>query len=108
MGVFKRKNKDGEEGETWYVDHRDPTGKRIIKAVGPSKREAEAYLGKIKASIREERFFDIKKENRTTFKELLDAYIEFRMKTEKGGKYFNTSIKYFTGDNDKHEGVLRK
>ena len=41
MGVFKRRNKDGEEGETWYVDYRDPTGKRIIKAVGPSKREAQ-------------------------------------------------------------------
>jgi hypothetical protein len=30
------------------------------------------------------------------------------LKTEKRKKYFNTSIKYFTGDNDKHEGVLRK
>jgi len=67
MGVFKRKNKDGMEGEIWYVDYRDPTGKRIIKAVGPSKREAEAYLGKVKASIREGRFFDIKKENRVVF-----------------------------------------
>ncbi|OGQ13237.1 MAG: hypothetical protein A2026_13960 [Deltaproteobacteria bacterium RBG_19FT_COMBO_46_12] len=46
MGVFKRKNKDGEEGETWYVDYRDPTGKGIIKAVGPSKREAEAFARK--------------------------------------------------------------
>src|SRR4030042_899462 len=67
MGVFKRKNKDGEERETWYVDYRDPTGKRIIKAVGPSKREAQDYLSKIKASIREGRFFDIKKENRVIF-----------------------------------------
>jgi hypothetical protein len=55
MGVFKRKNKDGEEGETWYVDYRGPTGKRIIKAkaVGPSKREAQDYPGKIKSSTRE-------------------------------------------------------
>lgn len=91
MGVFKRKNKDGMEGETWYVDYYDPTGKRIIKAIGPSKREAEAYLGKVKSSIREGRFFDIKQENKTTFDELLDAYVE----KVKDQKYFNTSIKYF-------------
>jgi hypothetical protein len=75
MGVFKRKNKDGAEGETWYVDYRDPIGKRIIKAIGPKKREAEDYLGKMKASMREKRFFDIKKENRTTFKQLLEQYL---------------------------------
>jgi len=108
MGVFKRKNKDGKERETWYVDYRDPTGRRIIKAVGPSKREAEAFLGKIKGSIREGRFFDIKKENKTTFDKLLDHYIE----KMKGTKYFETSIKYFTGNNEKGEqeikGVLRE
>jgi integrase len=75
MGVFKRKNKDGTEGETWYVDYYDPIGKRVIRAVGPVKKEAEDYLGKMKASIREGRFFDIKKETRITFSELLDQYV---------------------------------
>lgn len=91
MGVFKRRNKEGEEGETWYVDYRDPTRKRIIKAIGPKKREAEDYLGKIKASIREGKFFDIKKENKTTFKVLLEAYEE----KVKDQKYYNTSVQYF-------------
>jgi integrase len=90
MGVFKRKNKNGEEGETWYVDYRDPTGKRIIKAIGP-KRDAEAHLGKVKAAIREGRFFDMKKENKTTFKKLLDSYIE----KAKEQKYYKTSIQFF-------------
>jgi integrase len=76
MGVFKRKNKAGAEGETWYVDYYDPSGKRIIKAISPSKKESEAYLGKIKASIREGRFFDVKRETKVTFNELLDAYVE--------------------------------
>ena len=40
MGIFKRKNKNGEEGDTWYADYRDPTGRRIIKAIG-SKKDAE-------------------------------------------------------------------
>jgi integrase len=90
MGVFKRKNKDGTEGEKWYVDYRDPTGKRIIKAIGP-KRETEAYLGKIKASIREGRFFDIKKENRVTFNELLDAYVE----KVKDTKFYHQTMRFF-------------
>lgn len=75
MGVFKRKSKDGVEGESWYVDYRDPNSKRIIKAIGP-KKDAEAYLGKMKAAIREGRFFDGKKENKTTFDELLKTYVE--------------------------------
>jgi integrase len=90
MGVFKRKNKDGIEGETWYVDYRDPNGKRIIKAVGP-KKDAEAYLGKVLAAIREGRFFDVKKENKTTFKELLDAYVE----KVKDQRFYQTSVSYF-------------
>jgi len=76
MAVFKRRNKDGEEGETWYVDYRDPTGKRVIKAVGPLKKEAEAFLGKVKGAIREGKFFDIKKPSVITFDQLLDAWIE--------------------------------
>src|SRR4030042_165577 len=91
MAVFKRKNKDGEEGETWYVDYRDPSGKRIIKAIGPSKREAQDYFGKLKASIREGRFFDIKKENRVTFNELLDAYIE----KVKDTKFYCQTMRFF-------------
>lgn len=91
MGVFKRKNRDGMEGETWYVDYRDPNGKRVIKAVGPAKKDAEAYLGKVKAAIREGRFFDVKKENKTTFKELLDAYVE----KVKDQRFYQTSVSYF-------------
>jgi len=90
MGVFKRKNRDGIEGETWYVDYRDPNGKRVIKAVGP-KKEAEAYLGNVRAAIREGRFFDVKKENKTTFKELLDAYVE----KVKDQRFYQTSVSYF-------------
>jgi integrase len=90
MGVFKRKNKDGIESEKWYVDYRDPNGKRIIKAVGP-KKDAEAYLGGIKKDIRDGRFFDVKVENKTTFKELLDAYVD-KVKEQ---RFYQTSVSYF-------------
>jgi integrase len=108
MGVFQRKNKEGAEGKSWYVDYYNPHGKRIIKRIGPRKKEAEDYLGKVKAAIREGRFFDIKKENKTTFDDLLNEYI----KKMEGTKYFETSIKYFTGNNVKGDqevkGILRE
>jgi integrase len=90
MGVFKRKDKKGVEGDTWYVDYRDPAGKRIIKAVGPKKKEAEDYLVKIKAAMCEGRFFDIKRETRLTFNELLDQYV---LKVQ-DQRFFKNSLSY--------------
>jgi integrase len=91
MGVFKRKINERVEGDTWYIDYRDPAGRRVIKAIGPSKREAEAYLGKIKAAIREQRYFDIKKDAKNTFNELLDTYIE-KVQDQKS---FKASTRYY-------------
>src|SRR4030042_5926194 len=91
MAVYQRKNKEGAEGKSWYVDYYDPHGKRIIKRIGPRKKEAEDYLGKVKGAIREGRFFDIKKENRITFNELLDAYIEKLKDT----KFYCQTMRFF-------------
>lgn len=90
MGVFKRKNKDRVKGDTWYVDFYDPRGRRVIKAIGPSKREAEAYLGKVRASIRERRFFDIKQESKVTFDELVNQYIP-KIQEQ---KFYQNSLRY--------------
>jgi predicted DNA-binding WGR domain protein len=60
------------------VDYRDPEGKRIMKCF-PKKADAEAYLGKVTAAKREERYydvFDVKKEAQVTFNELADRYVE--------------------------------
>ncbi len=44
MKIFKKRDK-------WWVDYSDPNGIRHRKPVGPSKREAEGELEKIRASI---------------------------------------------------------
>lgn len=49
MAVRKR-------GNTWVIDYR-ANGKRYTRAVGPNKRDAIGAEGKIKAQIREGRFF---------------------------------------------------
>jgi integrase len=100
VGLFKRKKKGGIESENWCVDYRDPNGKRIKKVIGPNKKDAEAYLGGIKKAIREGRFFDVKKENKTTFDELLDAYIE----KVREKKFYKTFLRYFTPVLKKHFG----
>ena len=64
MGVFKRKSKEGVEEERHGMSITDaPTGKRIIKAVGPSKREAASLPWEGQGvHPRGNDYFDIKKD----------------------------------------------
>lgn len=60
----------------WQIDCYDPRGKRVKKRF-PKKADGEAYLGKVVASIKEDRYKDIsdkKKASLTTFNELADRY----------------------------------
>jgi integrase len=68
MAVRKR-------GKTWVIDYR-VNGKKIVRAVGPYKRDAVAAEGKIKAQIREGRFFDCKPRIFTPLSELIQRYRE--------------------------------
>jgi integrase len=68
MAVRKR-------GNICRIDYR-VNGKRYIRVVGPSKREAIAAEGKIKAQIREGRFFDRKRIKETTLGELIRRYLD--------------------------------
>jgi len=62
-------------GESWQIDYTDPAGKRVRKCF-KKKREAEAELAKRVSLIAEGRYLDIKKDCRTTIKDLLDRYEE--------------------------------
>ena len=88
MGVFKR-------NKTWYVDYtvigKNKTKRRIREAVGSNKADAIARLGKVMAAVRENRFFDIKKEYNHTFDELVKKYKDaFKNQT-----YFRVSKKFY-------------
>ena len=60
-------------GDGWQADFY-AYGDRIRK-VFPTKKDATAYEGKIKASIRENRYFDIKREAFEIFRQLSDWYL---------------------------------
>ena len=78
MAIFQR-------GGVWYVDYYDGT-KRVKKAIGHTKTDATAYLGKIQGMKRENRLFDMKKDFLFIFDDLLEKYKEAMI----GQKYFKT------------------
>jgi integrase len=73
-------NKGGPEmavrkrGKTWVIDYR-VNGKRVVKAVGPQKRDAVAAEGKIKAQLREGRFFECNLQKRIPLGDLIEKYL---------------------------------
>jgi integrase len=80
MGVYNRNG-------IWYI--RTWRGrKEIRRAVGRSKRQAELYLGKIKAEIAEGKFLDPLKGNKITYGELLDRYLKEHSAVHKGAESY--------------------
>jgi hypothetical protein len=56
--------------KSYRIDYFDPNGKRIRKSF-KKKKDAEAELGKRVSLIAENRYLDIKKDYKTTLKELI-------------------------------------
>ena len=64
-----------KRGKTYQIDYFDPNGKRIRKSF-KKKKDAEAELGKRVSLIAEGRYLDVKKEYKTTLKEVIEKYEE--------------------------------
>ena len=86
MGVWKR-------GNSWYASwyEGEKGNKSQKKKAFKLKRDAVAYEGKMKAALRENRLFDIKKDYSYTFDELLERYI----KVHKNQKSFPAKKNHF-------------
>jgi integrase len=83
MGVYKK-------GLNWYVDFYT-NGQRKRERVGPSKREAELVLGKKKAEVRENRYFDVKKEKKIKFEVFAEEYLNYS-RTNKARRTYEKDI----------------
>lgn len=57
--------------EFWYK------GRRYRGGVGPNKKEAEIVLGKLRAQVRENRFFDVRKESNQRFDSMAKEYLKY-------------------------------
>jgi len=64
-----------KRGNSYQIDYFDPNGKRVRRSFA-KKKDAEAELGKRVSLIAENRYLDVKKDYKTTFKEILEKYEE--------------------------------
>ena len=64
-----------KRGNSYQIDYLDPHGKRVRLAF-KKKKDALAELGKRVSLIAEKRYLDVKKDYKTTFRELLHKYEE--------------------------------
>ena len=75
MGIFQRQ-------ENWYYDF-SSKGIRYREKVGPSKQLALLAMRKKQVEVAENRFLDIKREDRTKFKDFAQTYLEQYCKPNK-------------------------
>jgi integrase len=69
MGVYKRE-------ENWYIDFY-ACGRRIRQKVGPSKKLAEKILHKVKTTVVENKYLDIRKKAKVKFETLVTQYLDY-------------------------------
>jgi integrase len=90
-----------KRGSTYQIDYFDPTGKRVRKSF-KKRKEAVAELGKRVSLIAENRYLDVKKDYKTTLKELHRKYKEnYKHQSSFGNmkKYcLENYVKYFGED----------
>ena len=75
MAIFKKNN-------TWYIDYY-ANGRRKRESVGPSKELAKKVLQKRKVQIAENKYLDIKRDERIPFSEMARLYLEAYSKPNK-------------------------
>ena len=75
MGVFRK-------GKNWYIDYY-VKGRRKREKIGPSKKQAQIVLQKRKVQIAENRFLDVRKDEKILFKDMAKVYLEAYSKPNK-------------------------
>jgi integrase len=83
MGFYKK-------GDNWYIDFY-ADGQRKREMVGPSKREAELVLGKRKAAVRENKYFDVKKQKKIKLEVFAVEYMNYS-KTNKSIRTYEKDV----------------
>lgn len=75
MGIYRK-------GDDWYIDYY-AYGKRKREKIGPSKTLAENVLRKRKIEIAENKFLDVKRQNKIRFEDFSSTYLELHSKPNK-------------------------
>ena len=78
MAKVRKRTSSKTGNVSWQIDYFDPTGKRIRQSF-KKKKGAEAELGKRVSLIAENMYLDMKKDYKTTVKELREKYQKDRV-----------------------------
>ena len=99
MPVYEYK---GKKGTTYYIVY-SVNGRRKTETIGKDKKLAEKVLHKRLTEIAENRYLDVKKEEKIKFEDFADQYLEFHCKPNNktwktsDEKKINNLKKYFSG-----------
>ncbi len=85
MALYKR-------GNIWWIDF-CYKGCRYREGVGRNRKEAEFVLAKRRAEVRENRFFDVRKESREKFDDMAKEYLRYSEVNKKSFERDGRSIK---------------
>ncbi len=92
MALYKR-------GNVWWYEFWYK-GRRYREGVGPNKKEAETVLGKHRTEVRENRFFDVRKEADMRFEALAEEYLKYSRVNKKSferDEYITQNLKTHFG-----------
>jgi hypothetical protein len=69
MEVYRR-------GKNWYIDFY-AYGKRVRQKVAPNKKLAEKILHKLKTTVVENKFLDVRKKTKIKFEKIIEQYLYY-------------------------------
>lgn len=69
MGIFRK-------GENWFIDYR-ANGRRVREKIGQNRKLAESVYSKRKLDLAENKFLDVRKVSRETFRTFAERYLEW-------------------------------
>lgn len=85
-GLYRR-------GNVWWVDFAYQ-GRRYRESIGPNKKLAQAVLEKRRTQLRENRFFDIRKEPKERFDSMAEEYLRYSEANKRSFRRDAVSVKH--------------
>jgi transcription initiation factor IIE alpha subunit len=78
--TFQRKDRNDND---WYISYYEPSGRRIKRRIGPSKKLAEAALKKIEVAMAEGRYLEVKNKDKVPFEQFAEEYLRMHCLNKK-------------------------
>jgi integrase len=85
VGIYRRT-------ENWYIDFY-ANGQRVRQRIGPSRKLAEKILNKVKTTVIENKYLDIRKKSKVKFEALTEQYLKYAKVNKRSWERDQRSLK---------------